>query len=350
MLIGHSWPLALGRGHHDPVSELTRSILPWHLGVPGIAVSLFFFLSGLLITRSYLQRGNLLDFLEARVLRLYPALIVCVGICVLGVGLVLTSLPAGHYLGHQSTQSYLIHNTTLVAGIDFWLPGLFADLPFKGINGSLWTLPYEVWMYLCAATLGVLTILRRRWLFNVLFVATLCAYGLDIGIPDLTGVKFERLGIFFLLGAFVYVNASAVRLSPIALALFLFAAWAAFKSPAYPLLGAGALAYAFLLVSFHPSLRLPNMDRVGDFSYGTYVYAFPVQQTVIHQLDNPGPWLTCLVSLLSVTPVAAASWYGIERPMLRFKGSAARLWNASFPRHAGRSPMPATGGEGAAGQ
>ncbi len=155
VLIGHSWPLALGRGPHDPVSELTRPILPWHLGVPGIAVSMFFFLSGLLITRSYLQRGNLRDFLEARILRLYPALIVCVGICVLGIGLVQTTLPAEHYLGHPSTQSYLIHNTTLVAGIDFWLPGLFADLPFKGINGSLWTLPYEVWMYLCAATLGV---------------------------------------------------------------------------------------------------------------------------------------------------------------------------------------------------
>ncbi len=184
----------------------------------------------------------------------------------------------------------------------------------------------------------------------MLFVATLCAYGLDIGLPDLTGVKFERLGIFFLLGAFVYINAGVVRLSPMALALFLFAAWAAFKSPAYPLLGAGALAYAFLLVSFHPSLRLPNMDRVGDFSYGTYVYAFPVQQTVIHQLDNPGPWLTCLVSLLVVTPIAAASWYGIERPMLRFKGSTARFLNVWWPRHAGRSGMPETGGERAAGQ
>ena len=347
VLVGHSWTLTLGLGHHDPFSELIRPNMPWHLGLPGIAVSMFFLFSGLLITRSYFQRNNLFHFLEARILRLYPALIVCVVICVFGIGLAQTTWSVDRFIAHKATENYLLHNTSLVFNIKFRLPGLFVDQPFKGVNGSLWTLPYEAWMYLCAAVLGVLTIFRRRWLFNLFFLTTFLLYGLDMGYPGLTGTKFERLGIFFLMGAFAYINARKVRLNPALMAFFMAIAWLTADSPIYAVTGSAALAYTMLVIGFSPWIRLPNMDSIGDFSYGTYLYAFPVQQTLIHQLESPKPWEICLLALFIVTPVAMASWYGVERPMLRFKGRLSRkldprVWQrATRERAKGGCPEPA---------
>lgn len=320
VLIGHSWTLTLGQGHHDPVSEIVRPIMPWSLGLPGIAVSMFFLFSGLLITRSYLNRDKLVHFLEARFLRLYPALIVCVLFCVFVVGLIQTAMPSYAYLSQPATLSYIIHNTTLVFGVDFRLPGLFSDSPFKGINGSLWTLPYEAWMYLLAATLGIFSILKHRWAFNLFFTLTILVYVLGEGYPGLAGTSFERLGFFFLLGAFVYINSSWIRVSAGIMVALMSLSWILFDTWAQTLVMATTIAYTMLVIGFSSAIHLPNMDKIGDFSYGTYLYAFPIQQTLINQIEGAAPWQICMLTMLMVTPIAVASWVWVERPPLKLKG------------------------------
>ena len=99
-----------------------------------------------------------MEFLWARALRIYPALVVMVLLTVFGLGLFFTNLPLASYFSKLETYRYLLKNTTLVTGVTYSLPGVFETVPAKGaINGSLWTMPFEIWMYLTLACAWLLS-------------------------------------------------------------------------------------------------------------------------------------------------------------------------------------------------
>jgi peptidoglycan/LPS O-acetylase OafA/YrhL len=335
VLFGHSWPLVHGVTSHDPLSEISRSFLPWSLGLPGIAVSAFFLLSGLLITRSYLERNQLGAFLEARALRIYPALIACVLVCVFLLGLLQTKLPVDSYLTNKATLNYLSHNTSLIFNIKYRLPGLFDELPFKGINGNLWTLPYEIWMYAVTALLGLLTVLRRQMLFNCTAAAVVIIYMLGLWPEDFTWNALERLGVFFLIGAFFFVNKRHIWLSPLVVAILLTATVASYGSSAFNPTCVLFLAYLLIFAAFYPPLNLPSVDRYGDISYGIYLYSFPIQQTLINQLQLSSPWTLFFCSFPFVVACAIISWILVEKPMLAQKGKMSILIGRYKPRLTG---------------
>ena len=82
VLFGHSFVLTHGAHTRDPISEVTHSVAPYHLGLPGLGVAMFFAISGYLVTQSFARRGNLVAYTEARVLRIFPALICAVAVTV----------------------------------------------------------------------------------------------------------------------------------------------------------------------------------------------------------------------------------------------------------------------------
>jgi peptidoglycan/LPS O-acetylase OafA/YrhL len=58
----------------------------------------------------------------------------------------------------------------------------------------------------------------------------------------------------------------------------------------------------------------------GDYSYGIYLFNFPIQQTAVHFLpDVPYWWLLLFISLPFTILFAAASWHWVEKPALRLK-------------------------------
>ncbi len=67
-----------------------------------------------------------------------------------------------------------------------------------------------------------------------------------------------------------------------------------------------------------------KIDRL-DYSYGIYIYAFPVQQTVAHFFPEIGLFSYLVLTAVAIVPLAAISWYVIEKPALRLKPTAARL-------------------------
>jgi peptidoglycan/LPS O-acetylase OafA/YrhL len=148
----HAWAIT-GTAGNDHFARLTLS-----RSAGAFAVDVFFVISGFLVAAS-VQRHPWREFLLARALRLYPALIVCVALTVVVLGPLLTTAP--EYWSDPRTWRYLWANATLWRA-EFWLPGVFETLPRTAINGSLWTLPIEGRLYLAlflAALLGML----RPW-------------------------------------------------------------------------------------------------------------------------------------------------------------------------------------------
>jgi peptidoglycan/LPS O-acetylase OafA/YrhL len=161
VVVSHSFTIALGPGTAEPPAPW----IPTSLGTIGVAV--FFTVSGLLIVQSYMR--GLAVFIRARVLRIYPALIVAVLFCALIVGPLFTSYRAPDYWRDSAVWWFIARNATLRSlAIQSTLPDAFPANPLKAaVNDPLWTLPYEMTMYAIVAAAGIAGLLARRWLFNL---------------------------------------------------------------------------------------------------------------------------------------------------------------------------------------
>ena len=295
VLFGHSFVLSGGVGTHDPVSNLTQDVSPYNMGLPGVGVAMFFVISGYLVTQSFQRRGNLIAYAEARLLRIYPALIVAVGVAI-ALGLVITTIAAGSYLTSRWTVSYGIHDASLY-DLRWTLPGVFGSNPSPAVNGSLWTLPVELRMYVLVAIAGVLGAVGRRTAFNLLALAIVIAGIAWPGSPLLAKPDHEQIAVFFLAGAFLYVNRDLLRLTGVGAAVAVAAAAMASLTGAYPLAFAFAFAYVILWIGLANPVRLPDLAARGDFSYGAYLYAFPATQLWIQILSPGSPWLVAALAL-----------------------------------------------------
>ena len=132
---------------HSP-HILRLEVLSWDpfLNVLGInmgrfGVLTFFIMSGFLVTTSWEKKKGLVDFVLARILRVYPAVIVVVLLSVFILGPILTTQTINEYFTSNLTGQY-IQNSTIFR-MYYYLPGVFENNPTHSINGSLWTLPYE---------------------------------------------------------------------------------------------------------------------------------------------------------------------------------------------------------------
>ena len=295
-----------------------------HEDLAELGVVVFFAISGFLVARSWASDPKPLSFAMKRALRLMPALVVSLLLTALVLGPLLTTLPLKTYLEDPGTKAYVLSNATFQS--DFGLPGMFAHVPYAGIvNGSLWTLPLELKAYCVVLALGLLGLFGRRRLLMPLaaiFFASLAVSSLRSAIPlgDRTVALMENIqapqgivarahaGFFqedarlfasFAIGAALFALARWVPLRW-SVACALAAAWAvvaAVGSPdAVPIATAWLLPYVVLLLAYRTShlVRLPR--RMGDYSYGLYIIAFPVQQAIVQWLAPSSGWVTFVLA------------------------------------------------------
>lgn len=314
VLVSHAWPLSLGLGTVQPLQAATG----FALGSFGLFT--FFAISGFLIARSWDRRPSLAAWLAARALRLFPALAVVLVLTAFALGPLVTTLPLDGYLGDPTTWSYVPRNLAL-APRQAGLPGVFKSLPYRSeTNGSLWTLYYEVICYGGVLVMGALGAFRA---WTPLIVVGCLYAALNVAVIVLPAEAFPfnlrpllSLGLPFACGVGFYVARRWLPLTPLALVVLIAAAVALFGTPLYQPALVLALAYGVFLLAYLPKGFVLNYNRLGDYSYGVYVYGWPVQQTVVQVAGPMGPLENVLLSAPVVVALAWLSWTFVEKPSL----------------------------------
>ena len=314
VVVFHSYALT-GRWTQEPLWKLAPEVNFGALGV-----KCFFVISGFLVTQSWLARRHVAPFVAARALRIYPALVAATMLTIVLAG-ASSTLDWREFLGHPQTLDYA-WRVALGWEMVYRLPGAFAANPFPHeVNGSLWTLPIELRLYAALLVAGVLGLLARRgaWLAAILALTVTVAARPDwfFMIPNDSVVR--ELALLFALGSLAYSWRDAIPLSlsaaAVAVALFV---WNPGGLPRGALF-APLLAYALLVAAYHPRAQWRGFNRAGDYSYGVYVYSFPLQQTVMQRWPGLEPLMLLAVSLPLSLAVAVISWHALERPALGLK-------------------------------
>jgi len=318
VILSHAYPIT-GQMDREPMARFSHS----GASLGDVAVIGFFFLSGYLIFKSALRHPDPGVFLRARALRIFPALAAAVMLSAFAVGGLFTQWPRSAYFSDSRTYRYLL-NIVLNHNAGITLPGLFQHNAIHEANLPLWTLSSEWSLYMLALLVCMAvhwrTVVRelgwRSWL--IFFAAAL----LSAQMLPLPWKYTWRWALAFLLGAAIYLLRKWVVLSlPVAIAfLCLDLALIRFVPHAGKLLFPFGLCYLLLVFSFDPRVCFRWFLALGDFSYGCYIYGWPVEQVVSFHLHAPLPLF--MVSMGLTLPLAALSWFLVESPSLSFKRSS----------------------------
>jgi peptidoglycan/LPS O-acetylase OafA/YrhL len=312
VIIGHSYAI-VGSGV-DPMARWNGSV---YTGL--FALHVFFFISGLLVTNSFLHKPDIVRWLFSRVLRIFPALCVCLILTVFVLGSLTTTLPRVQYLTDRETWDYFLGNVFLLR-TRYFLPGVFTGSVQKAMNGPLWSLYLEVRLYVFAAVL--LWIFRgrpRQWLTAALGAVAVIGMLIPRSWLFVFGESEMHItcSVLFLMGALCALWSDKVLISTLWLVVIFLAANNYARTPAFPPLFLIFTCYFVLCFGFSKllsAIRLP-----GDYSYGLYIYGWPVQQLVAKSFPHwPPPW-NAASSFAIALGVAALSWHLIEKPSLAQK-------------------------------
>jgi peptidoglycan/LPS O-acetylase OafA/YrhL len=336
VIFSHSFALLSGSNATDPLYRLTRG----QIAFGELAVDGFFILSGFLVTHSWTKSPALGTFLLKRASRIYPGFIVVTILTAVLLFPIAYRLPFGsvpsEVLGRQALSLVTLRAVEP--------PGAFPQNPLHAVNGSLWSIPFEAWCYVGVAAVGLAGALRNRKVILALLVgATLASLafliwnlnpggkilGTIFGWPRL----WARMLPYFLAGMVFYVYQDRIRYTTFGAAASLLGLVLASILPnGWAIAGPWCGAYLLFWLAFNRALELNGWAKYGDFSYGIYLYAFPVQQLIIQELRPGNPLVLFCLSLPASVLMGVLSWHGVEKWFVRrHRGIAAASDAAAVP-------------------
>ena len=324
VLVSHAFVLTLGDDEStpdtddfEPIFQLTNGVLT--LG--DFAVDGFFIISGFLIAHSYLRSKTLLTYLFKRILRIYPGFIIAT----------ILSMVAAFFsngLNVFSLSEVLKSIGQMTVLIGYGVEGAFVSNPFPAVNGSMWTIQYEFWCYIWLMLGGILGFLKRP---NIVIgalvffiIAAFCVYffhlrvglgkaGIVLGYPPF----WPRLLSYFFAGVTFYLLRERIPHSTsLALISFFLFCISLMSTSTFILFAPILLTYLILWVAYHPKLKFNNFAINGDFSYGIYLYAFPIQQLLIYNKITLTPLENIFVALPLTVLAGFLSWHLVEKRFL----------------------------------
>lgn len=321
VIFGHSYATFGPQGTRDFINVHIPIINASELGV-----QIFFVISGFLVAQSFVNRPHIIEFSIARVLRIFPGLLVALLLTVL-LGAFMTTLPFAEYVSNPIVWDYFLNNGMLQ--VRWELPGVFENNSFpKIVNGSLWTLPKEFSLYIILLVVGTAGGLSSRAIINLVCALVVFMHLQQTGTYYLTnGITHVDDAIFcFMLGVLFYANREHILISFRLTAVLLLLTTLSVKYDYYTFVTVQVcIAYLVFIIAYHEKLQLP-IFRHADYSYGLYIYAFPLQQTLAELNITKHFSLYILLCFAVILPFAIFSWHVIEKPSLRLKDSVRKLF------------------------
>jgi peptidoglycan/LPS O-acetylase OafA/YrhL len=317
VIVSHSIELVDGNRLREPLTYIFGTVSSGEFGVDG-----FFLVSGYLITQSLDMSRSTIDYLWKRILRIYPGFI---------VASIFSLLIVGPLSGADLTA--LASRTVIYVGLlaPPTLPNSFEGEHYPLLNGSMWTISYEFRCYLLIILIGWLGLLRYRTALIALIAAILTGSILITSEPAyssaLTTAAIGQLKptlwftALFLTGAAFYRFRDVIpyrnNMAAIAITLLLAGLFHASTAKLAIPIFAGYLIFWF--ASLPNTNRLNQINNRTDISYGTYLYAWPVQALAIWYFAGISPIGVLLITIIAAASLAFLSWHFVEKPCLDLK-------------------------------
>lgn len=281
----------------DIVSVATKN----QCNLGGIAVAVFFFLSGMYVSKSLDRSCDLAEFIKKRCVRIFPQLWMVVLLSIAIGGLFLSSHSVVSFLSDANTYKYLL-NAFLLPVHD--LPGVFDKNPYSTVNGPLWTLPVEFACYIMLAIVMWLASLINRKnvvdirvrlnivmfvFFSVLFMA------LYIFAPKSMAFTAVRPMLIFFEGVLYYDHRDKILLDPligigcICVLVFIM------RLNIFNIGLVIFLPYAIISLALSVS-QATNLPDIFNASYEMYLLGWPIQQIIVDRY-SPDPVVNCAVAI-----------------------------------------------------
>ncbi len=281
-----------------------------------LAVKLFFFISGLVVTNSYLKKRDPIYFLISRFFRIIPALFFILLITVFVFGPLTTTLSTMDYFSNLDNFSYITNN--LIFTTAYYLPGVFNNNTYpSAVNGSLWSLRYEIGCYLFLLANFLLLDKRNKNYLNIpIFIIILASLYPNSFIFDYLGYNLEisLLPLSFALGCFLAVNAEKITLNYFML-LGSFALLYLLKdSPFNQILL--LVTFAILVINLCTNSYVLKLRPKHDISYGIYLWGFLIQQTLFYSFGTMYASLHFFSALIISILFSLVSYICIEKPFI----------------------------------
>lgn len=322
VVVHHCYPLS-GVSEQDGLFYLTAGkISLTYIGVRG-----FFIISGYLIFQSLVRSKDLTDYFVKRFLRIYPALIIVLIFSVIVCSIAYDGALKNYFTSFK-TWSYAFLNITMIKGQSV-IPGVFEHNPFKQIiNGSLWTIAYEMSMYFFIAPLFFI---RKKSKKTMLSVVVLMLLVLLVGriffMEQLKNMHvilmldfWVNFAILFMIGALlavVEIEKTEKKVPIILISLVVLICCLPLQQFEY--IQYLLLPIIVILVGLTYNKYLSTItEKIGDISYGTYIYGFLLQQLVMH-FFRLNVWQLLIISLPLTLFFGWLSWHLVEKNALAKK-------------------------------
>ncbi|MEO8735156.1 MAG: acyltransferase [Edaphobacter sp.] len=325
VILAHAPELTDGNNSREIFSRLTHSNLSFGaLGVDG-----FFLLSGYLIVNSWQKNPELLNFARNRLLRIIPGYLVAALLSTVAIGLLAPGID--HFFRHLNI--HFVKSVLVVSSPS--TPAVLPGRPDAQVNGSLWTIQYELRCYVLVAFFGLCGFFRRPslWLATTILLLismvsplkTYCHWNESlyplIGDPS----QIFRLTAVYFVGGCFFLYRHKIQFRPLlacaaAVALLCVRVFDPSRIELALVLFGGYLMFYFGQLSIK---SLAWMKNVPDISYGIYVYGWPVLILWIWYRPHGSPWVAFLVCAVICFGLGLASWHVIERPALTLKRRSA---------------------------
>ena len=310
VVLAHSFLLT-----HGPEGERGN----WIFYFAPLIVPMFFALSGFLIAGSFERSKSLFVFFGLRVFRIAPALAVEVLISALILGPLLTEYSFSRYVSAPEFHAYFLN---ILGDIHYVLPGVFLHNPTHLVNGQLWTVPFELGCYVALGAIAVLNLYRPNWILLVLFCFLQSLQILNTVFRfnhNYNGAGGTTIILCFLAGLVLFRYRKKIPYSGIlALVCLILSIMSGLIANAIRF---SPLPMAYLTI--YLGLLNPSRNRFllsGDYSYGLYLYGYPLQQAIVQLLPNLRAWyLNFGLTMSAAGFVAFCSWHLIEKPVLSRK-------------------------------